>query len=164
MLRHDTADTRLTPKGRNIGLVDDERWQRFCRKGEALETVQELFRERGIKNYQDLQKHVSVQKSGLEGMEAYPEEWLERVALDLKYSGYIEKEQRTAARNARMDAVKLDPNLDYYSISGLSAESKEKLTKVKPLTIGQAARVPGVRQGDIALLMVLASASRLGKG
>ncbi|MDR2606937.1 MAG: tRNA uridine-5-carboxymethylaminomethyl(34) synthesis enzyme MnmG [Treponema sp.] len=169
MLRHDTADTRLTPKGRSIGLVDDERWQRFCRKKEALETIQELFREQGIKNYQDLQKHVSVRKqastwkSGLEGMEAYPEEWLERVALDLKYSGYIEKEQRAAARNARMDAVKLDPNLDYYSISGLSAESKEKLSKVKPLTIGQAARVPGVRQGDIALLMVLASASRLGK-
>ncbi|MDR1177061.1 MAG: tRNA uridine-5-carboxymethylaminomethyl(34) synthesis enzyme MnmG [Treponema sp.] len=157
MLRHDTADTRLTPKGRGIGLVDDERWQRFCRKKEALETIQELFREQGINNYQDLQK------SGLEGMEAYPEEWLERVALDLKYSGYIEKEQRAAARNARMDAVKLDPNLDYYSISGLSAESKEKLTKVKPLTIGQAARVPGVRQGDIALLMVLASTSRLGK-
>ncbi|MDR1445604.1 MAG: tRNA uridine-5-carboxymethylaminomethyl(34) synthesis enzyme MnmG [Treponema sp.] len=175
MLRHDTADTRLTPKGRGIGLVDDERWQRFCRKKEALETIQELFREQGIKNYQDLQKQASVQKqvsvqkqasawkSGLEGMETYPEEWIERVALDLKYSGYIEKEQRAAARNARMDAVKLDPNLDYYSISGLSAESKEKLTKVKPLTIGQAARVPGVRQGDIALLMVLASASRLGK-
>jgi tRNA uridine 5-carboxymethylaminomethyl modification enzyme len=166
MLRHDTADTRLSPIGRSIGLVDDERWRRFCRKKEALETVQELFREQGIKNYQDLQKRVSVgkvQNSGLEGMEAYPEEWLERVALDLKYSGYIEKEQRAAARNARMDAVKLDPNLDYYSISGLSAESKEKLTKVKPFTIGQAARVPGVRQGDIALLMVLASASRLGK-
>ncbi|MDR2303274.1 MAG: tRNA uridine-5-carboxymethylaminomethyl(34) synthesis enzyme MnmG [Treponema sp.] len=164
MLRHDTADTRLTTKGRNIGLVDDERWRRFCRKKEALETIQELFRERGIKNYQDLQKQVSVRKSGLEGMEAYPEEWIERAALDLKYSGYIEKEQRAAARNARMDAVKLDPNLDYNSISGLSAESKEKLTKVKPLTIGQAARIPGVRQGDIALLMVLASASRLGKG
>ncbi|MDR0656325.1 MAG: tRNA uridine-5-carboxymethylaminomethyl(34) synthesis enzyme MnmG [Treponema sp.] len=163
MLRHDTADTRLTPKGRSIGLVDDERWQRFCRKKEALETIQELFREQGIKNYQDLQKQVSVQKSGLEGMEAYPEEWLERAALDLKYSGYIEKERRAAARNARMDAVKLDPNLDYYSISGLSAESKEKLSKVKPLTIGQAARVAGVRQGDIALLMVLASTSRLEK-
>jgi tRNA uridine 5-carboxymethylaminomethyl modification enzyme len=164
MLRHDTADTRLTPKGRGIGLVDDERWQRFCGKKEALETIQELFREQGIKNYQDLQKHASARKDGFEGMEAYPEEWLERVALDLKYSGYIEKEARAAARNARMDAVKLDPNLDYNSISGLSAESKEKLGKVKPLTIGQAARIPGVRQGDIALLMVLASASRLGKG
>jgi tRNA uridine 5-carboxymethylaminomethyl modification enzyme len=76
-------------------------------------------------------------------------------ALDIKYAGYIEKEARFAERNSTLDAVKLAPDMDFNAIPGLSAESKEKLSTVKPLTVGQAARIPGVRQGDIALLMVL---------
>jgi tRNA uridine 5-carboxymethylaminomethyl modification enzyme len=88
-------------------------------------------------------------------LKKYPEEWLERAVLDIRYTGYIEKENRVIARNGRMDAVKLNPDLDYAGIPGLSAEAREKLRVVRPLTIGQAARIPGVRQGDIALLMVL---------
>jgi tRNA uridine 5-carboxymethylaminomethyl modification enzyme len=86
----------------------------------------------------------------------YPAEWLERVMLDIKYSGYVEKEKRVAAKAAKMDAIKLDPALNYDAVNGLSSEAKEKLKKVKPLNVGQAARIPGVRQGDIALLMILA--------
>jgi tRNA uridine 5-carboxymethylaminomethyl modification enzyme len=86
----------------------------------------------------------------------YPAAWLERVVLDIKYAGYIEKEKRVVARAAKMDAIKLDRELDYHAMSGLSTEAREKLALVRPLTLGQAARVPGVRQGDIALLMVLA--------
>jgi tRNA uridine 5-carboxymethylaminomethyl modification enzyme len=80
--------------------------------------------------------------------------------LDAKYAGYIEKEKKAAARLAKMDAVKLDAGLDYAAIGGLSAESREKLARVRPLTLGQAARIPGVRQGDIALLMVLGARNR----
>jgi tRNA uridine 5-carboxymethylaminomethyl modification enzyme len=90
------------------------------------------------------------------GISAYPPEWLERAALDIKYAGYIEKEERAAAKAAKMDAVQIDPELNYANIPGLSSESREKLRAVRPLTVGQAARIPGVRQGDIALLMVLA--------
>jgi tRNA uridine 5-carboxymethylaminomethyl modification enzyme len=86
----------------------------------------------------------------------YPAEWLERARLDIKYAGYIEKEQKAAARAAKMDAIKLNPAMDYAALTGLSAEAREKLKTVRPLTVGQAARIPGVRQGDIALLMVLA--------
>ena len=94
-------------------------------------------------------------------MEAYPKEWLNHARLDIKYAGYLEKEKRAAARNAKMEAIKLDKALDYRAIPGLSAESREKLSQVHPLTLGQAARIPGVRQGDIALLMVLAGDSGL---
>jgi tRNA uridine 5-carboxymethylaminomethyl modification enzyme len=87
----------------------------------------------------------------------YPAELIERALLDIKYAGYIEKEKRFAAKTAKMDAIKLDPVADYSAISGLSAEAREKLQAVKPLNVGQAARIPGVRQGDIAVLIILAN-------
>jgi tRNA uridine 5-carboxymethylaminomethyl modification enzyme len=180
MLRHDTADTRLSPTGRALGLVDDQRWERFQKKKAALEVITELLRSRKVPGPAEQERAGSpeafrshagdslertltdseVQAADLfpyaPELADYPREWLDRAALDTKYAGYIEKEKRTAARNAKMDAIKLDPAMDYRAAPGLSAESKEKLAQVRPLTVGQAARIPGVRQGDIALLMVLA--------
>jgi len=141
MLRHDTADTRLTPKGRDAGLIDDDRWERFLKKTKTLDEINELL----------------AQRKSNDELVAYPAELVERALLDQKYAGYIEKEKRFAAKAAKMDAIKLDPNLDYTSILGLSTEAKEKLISVKPLNVGQAARIPGVRQGDIALLIILAN-------
>jgi tRNA uridine 5-carboxymethylaminomethyl modification enzyme len=179
VLRHDTADTRLTPKGRSLGLAADERWERFVKKTEALESIRELLRARKAPGREEqeqsgaapalrphsgesLERCLADAAVALEDivpcapeLSAYPAEWLERARLDIKYAGYIEKEQRAAARMSKLEAVKLDPEMDYAAIRGLSAESKEKLKTVKPLTLGQAARIPGVRQGDIALLMVL---------
>jgi len=175
MLRHDTADTRLTPRGRNAGLVDDLRWERFMKKTEALDAIGELLAKRKAPASVDLPALLSHTGESLkrcltdsritlndiipfvEELREYPAEWLQRIWLDIKYSGYIEKEKRTAAKAAKMDAIKLDPDMDYGSITGLSAEAKEKLKTVKPVNVGQAARIPGVRQGDIALLMILAS-------
>ncbi|MDR1617680.1 MAG: tRNA uridine-5-carboxymethylaminomethyl(34) synthesis enzyme MnmG [Treponema sp.] len=170
-LRHDTADTRLTPKGRALGLAGDRRWERFLRKTEALDSIRELLRLRKLPAAEGTDRRAgdslerALTRSRLSPAEIlvlvpelsrYPAEWLERAILDIKYAGYIEKEQRAAARNAKLDAVKLDPAMDYAAIAGLSAEAKEKLRQVRPLTLGQVARIPGVRQGDIALLMVLA--------
>jgi tRNA uridine 5-carboxymethylaminomethyl modification enzyme len=180
VLRHDTADTRLSPRGRELGLVDEQRWERCQKNADALETSTELLRSRKVPGINEqeassaaaaLRPHAgdnlarALTDSALNFADLapyvpeladYPGEWLERTGLDIKYAGYIEKEQRAAGRTAKMDAIKLDPALDYDAISGLSAESKEKLRVVRPLTVGQAARIPGVRQGDIALLMVLA--------
>jgi tRNA uridine 5-carboxymethylaminomethyl modification enzyme len=179
VLRHDTADSRLTPKGRDLGLVNEARWERFLKKTQNLEEIRELLRNRktpGTAEEESLGVPSSLRPHAGEALEraladsrvrvedvlpfapelaAWPAEWLERAVLDIKYAGYIEKERRVIARAARMDAIKLDPNLDYGAIGGLSAESREKLKAVRPLTVGQAARIPGVRQGDIALLMVL---------
>jgi tRNA uridine 5-carboxymethylaminomethyl modification enzyme len=175
MLRHDTADSRLTPRGRAAGLVGEERWERFVKKTAGLEAIAELLRQRRIGASSE-QNSVLARRSGdsLERaltdsavklsnilpwapeLSAYPLEWLERAALDIKYAGYIEKEQRAAARGAKMDAIRLAADLDYDTLTGLSAEAREMLRAVRPLTVGQAARIPGLRQGDIALLMVTA--------
>jgi len=149
MLRHDTADTRLTPKGREAGLVDDTRWEQFLEKTRTLDVISEMIAKRG-------QASVSANADDAE-LSSYPAEFVERVLLDIKYAGYVEKEKRFAAKAAKMDAIKLDPNFDYAAVTGLSTESKEKLSAVKPLNVGQAARIPGVRQGDIALLIILAN-------
>jgi len=146
MLRHDTADTRLTPKGRDAGLVDNDRWERFLEKTKMLDEVNELLAQR--------KQSISADNPELS---RYPAELVERALHDKKYEGYIEKEIRFAAKAAKMDAIKLDPNLDYTGVLGLSSEAKEKLLSVKPLNVGQAARIPGVRQGDIALLIILAN-------
>jgi len=149
MLRHDTADTRLTPKGREAGLIDDGRWERFLEKIKQLDEVKELIAQK---------KNASVADNTSDPeLLRYPAEIVERVLLDKKYEGYIEKETRFAAKAAKMDNIKLDPNMDYAVIKGLSSEAKEKLKAVKPLNVGQAARIPGVRQGDIALLIILAN-------
>jgi tRNA uridine 5-carboxymethylaminomethyl modification enzyme len=164
MLRHDTADRRLTPAGREMGLVDDERWEKFQEKIAAMETIRELVKNKKITTnhtndtnneevYNDFVRDVCHQLAGR--VPGYDLEWIEGVLLDEKYAGYIEKENRLAAKRGKMDAIKLKADTDYDAITGLSAEAREKLKAVRPLTVGQAARIPGVRQGDVALLMVL---------
>jgi len=147
MLRHDTADTRLTPKAREIGLIDDERWERFQKKVEGLEQIKELLKAKNASS--------QINPGTTPEFSTWPAEWVERVYLDIKYSGYIEKEKRAVEKLAKMEGVKIPGDLDYSCVTGLSAEAKEKLIAVKPLTLGQAARIPGIRQGDIALLMIL---------
>jgi tRNA uridine 5-carboxymethylaminomethyl modification enzyme len=180
VLRHDTADSRLSPKAREIGLINEQRWDRFTTKTQNLDAIAELLRTRKVPGLNEqtslntayslrahagdpLAKALSDNDIAMEmlfplmpELACYPTAWLERVVLDIKYAGYIEKEKRVVARAAKMDAIKLDRELDYQAMSGLSTEAREKLALVRPLTLGQAARVPGVRQGDIALLMVLA--------
>ena len=185
---HDTADARLTPMGRELGLVEEKRWERFQCKTEAIDEVVQLLKTRRVPsanaasgrtaaayNASDLpaallthagdtlEKALSDPLVSMEDilplaeeLGSHPAEWLERVALDVKYSGYIEKEKRSAAKAAKLDAMKLSADLDYRAIKGLSAEAAEKLALVRPLTLGQAARIAGVRQGDIAVLMVKA--------
>jgi tRNA uridine 5-carboxymethylaminomethyl modification enzyme len=175
VLRHDTADTRLSPKARELGLIDDFRWERFQAKTQGLEAIRELLSSRRVPR--DLKEGAgtlcrhegtaferTVTDSAVTAEDlfpyipelmTYPQEWLEQAVLDIKYAGYIEKENRAAARNAKLDRIKLNPDLNYQTITGLSAEAKEKLSQVQPLTLGQAARIPGVRQGDIALLLVV---------
>jgi len=178
VLRHDTADTRLCPKGRDVGLVDDYRWEIFQKKTETLDEIRELLVQRKFSPSVDKTGNEALISHAGESLErcltdtrveladilpfaaelsAYPAEWLERARLDIRYAGYIEKENRAAAKAAKMDAIKLDTGLDYAALTGLSSEAREKLRTVRPITVGQAARIPGVRQGDIALLMVLAA-------
>ncbi|MDR1787170.1 MAG: tRNA uridine-5-carboxymethylaminomethyl(34) synthesis enzyme MnmG [Treponema sp.] len=163
-LRHDSADTRLTPKARGLGLAGGARWEEFQKKTEAIESIKTLLRtqkmadgektvERGL-----LESLVSCEEAArlIPLPRAWPDEWAESAALDIRYAGYIERERRAAAQKAKLDAIRLPPDRDYSTVPGLSAEAVEKLTAVRPLTAGQAARIPGLRQSDVAVLMLLA--------
>ena len=162
VLRHDTADTRLSPKARELGLIDDSRWERFMQKSQGLEVIQQIMAQQKFSDGEILKKRLVRETLNFcqllpqfPDLGAYPAEWVERAALDIKYAGYIEKENRAVEKMKKMDFIKIPQSLDYNLVQGLSAESKEKLLAVRPITIGQAARISGVRQGDIALLLLL---------
>jgi tRNA uridine 5-carboxymethylaminomethyl modification enzyme len=156
VLRHDTADTRLLPKAKELKLISDERWEHFQKKIKSIDYISGLLKERKITpSAQIMKPEALINELATFELSSFPREWVERVCFDIKYSGYIEKEKRAAAKLAKMDAVKIPPDINYVSLLGLSAEAKEKLIKVRPVTVGQAARIPGIRQGDIALLMII---------
>lgn len=179
LLRSDNADQRLTPIGRDIGLIDDQRWSLFTTKqqniktevlrlntdrikenepisqviwqetGQAVKsavTLAELLRRQGI-NYEDLQRY------GL-GNDRLSDIEKKVVEVEIKYEGYIQRQQQQIETILRQGARKLPPDLDYFSIETLSKESREKLAKIKPLTIGQASRIGGVNPADINALIV----------
>lgn len=173
-LRHDTADRRLTPLGQRVGLVDRERGRCFAEKTAALEAIKQLLGHRRLTTAdaaldQCLQPHIgenletalrdpkvaALPASLLEpALAAWPAEWVEGVKLDLRYEGYIAKEQRLSTKLGKLDALRVPEGFDYATVSGLSSESREKLRKARPLTLGQASRLPGVRPADIALLAI----------
>ncbi len=173
-LRHDTADRRLTPIGVRAGLVDPGRRGRYEAKLEGLEAIRELLRARRI-TARDAELHAAMAPHIGEGLDralrdpgvaaigalmlepalaGFPAEWIEGLALDLRYEGYIAKEDRLSARLGKMDRTRLPADMDYKAVLGLSTESAEKLALARPLTLGQASRVPGVRPSDVALLAV----------
>ncbi len=179
LLRSDNADQRLTPLGREIGLIDDRRWQLFERKQaniiaekERLHstrikerdevavaivsdtqqkikgsiTLADLLRRPGF-HYVDLERYNlgnpdidSVEKEGAE--------------IEVKYSGYLQRQQNQIDQISRHANRKLPENINYMAIETLSMESREKLTKVKPLTIGQASRIGGVNPADVNALLI----------
>jgi tRNA uridine 5-carboxymethylaminomethyl modification enzyme len=157
LLRADTADRRLTPKGRAAGLIADGRWERFLEKCRGIDMIKSLVAAKAADNTEALAGYPGYPPD-------YPIEWLETAALDTKYAGYIEKEQRVIARRSNLEKIRLPEDMDYAGIAGLSAESREKLARVKPFTVGQASRISGIRQGDVALLVALAAKKGFSRG
>lgn len=177
-LREDNADLRLTEKGRELGLVDDQRWRRFEEKREAIANLQGKLAKKWIKTETDeaalaeqiwgkkLLKEVSLMdmlrrpEVDIDNLLRFideakvDEQVAEQVAIQAKYSGYIDRQQTEISRAQRYEHLKLPENVDYSLVSGLSKEVSEKLQKQRPETLGQASRIPGVTPAAISLLLV----------
>lgn len=178
-LREDNADLRLTEKGYAIGIVDNERYERVLKKKQGIEETfyvlrsirmkptketQEMLKITGlggIKNpltLEDLLRKPEITIKKLKGierkLEGVEEDIAYQVELNVKYRGYTERQQDMIERTKKLEGKKIPSDTKYYEVSGLSREVIEKLTKVKPISLGQASRVPGVTPASITALLV----------
>ena len=174
-LRHDSSDERLVERGHGVGLQTDEAYERFLRKREAIDQVKELLRQRRLgeadvagdarlsrhtgKPFYQVLKDPEVELTDLMKLDASvgrdrPAEWLRQVELDVKYEGYVARQKRQIERFERLESMQIPCDFDYDRVPGISNEGREKLKEIRPLSLGQASRIPGVRNADVAVLMV----------
>ena len=183
LLRQDNADLRLTEKSYRLGLATEERMRRVDHKKEQAEKLVNFFKRTsydpdevnpilesvgsaGVRQSDKLFKVFSrpgiqmehmLQLSKVAGYvagEDMDEEVLEQAEIEVKYSGYIEKERNNADKLQKLEGLRIPENIDYRTLNSLSIEAREKLSKIRPSNISQASRISGVSPSDISVLLV----------
>jgi len=183
LLRQDNADFRLTPRSFEIGLASESRMRRMELKKNAstsfveffkatsvsLEEINPIFEKRGsalVSQSDKMFKFFSRPEVVMEDMKAIASvenyiqenkldpEIIEQAEIQIKYSGYIEKEKNNADKLNRLEGLRIPDSFDYFKLKSLSFEAREKLSKIKPVTVSQASRISGVSPNDISVLLV----------
>ena len=159
LLRHDNADRRLTPLGRQIGLVEEPRWSRLQQKeAERLRvmTLLDTQRSDGVPMAKWLRRPETSWSdlvSRLPELADVSREVAEQVEIDVKYSGYVMRQEQQVARQQRMAEKRIPDSLDYASLAHLRTEAREKLSRIRPVNLAQASRISGITPADVALVM-----------
>ena len=158
LLRQDNADLRLIPRAYEAGLVDSRRWGQFQEKRAALLALRAeapRMRHDGTDLARWLKRSESSYTALPAGMrQSYPDAIWEQFETDLKYEGYIAREQLAISKAEAGQAAPLPPGLDYTTLPGLRREARQKLAEVRPLTFGQAARISGITPADLAIVQI----------
>ena len=160
LLRHDNADRRLTPRGHKLGLVDEERWRRFDSKSRELARVTRVLETtryeqfnllRFLRRAETTWAHIVAQSPQLASV---PQDVAEQITIDIKYAGYVDRQQAEIDRQQRLAEKRIPAGFDFGAVSQLRAEAREKLVRIQPSSLAQASRISGITPADLSLVML----------